>query len=66
VDFAKPAEAPKSAPQPVPQPTRTVGLFDAPEPVAVSPVDRDEEEEILAETAEQDECGDEDQVEDAA
>jgi PRTRC genetic system protein E len=66
VDFAKPAEAPKSAPQPVPQPTRAVGLFDAPEPVAVCPVDRDEEEEILAETAEQDEFGDEDQVDDAA
>jgi PRTRC genetic system protein E len=49
---AKPAEAPEFAPQPAPQPARTVGLFDAPEPLAVSPADRDEEEEILVETAE--------------
>ncbi len=63
-EVAKPAETPKPAPSP--EPARPASLFDGPAQEAVSATDVDEEEEILAEAAERDEFGEEDQVEDAA
>jgi hypothetical protein len=61
-----PAEAPKPAPQSLPEPPRAASLFDTAAGEAVSAADMDDEEEILAEAAEQDQfTGDED-VEDAA
>lgn len=51
----KVAEAPKPAPQEQPEPPKTASLFDAPVPASST----DEEEEILAETREQDEVDDE-------
>lgn len=65
-EVAKPAETPKPAPQPPPEPARPASLFDGPAQEAVSATDVDEEEEILAEAAERDEFGEEDQVEEAA
>lgn len=63
---AKTAETPKPTPPPSPEPARAGSLFDASAPPATSIADTDEEEEILAETAERDEFGGEDQEEDAA
>lgn len=65
-EVAKTAETPKPTPPPSPEPARAGSLFDASAPPATSIADMDEEEEILAETAEQDELGGEDQEEDAA
>lgn len=65
-DVVKPAEAPKPALQIPPEPTRVASLFDAPAPAAASPADVDEEEEILAEAAEQLQFGGGDEVDDAA
>lgn len=63
-EVVKPAEAPKPALQIPPEPTRVASLFDA--PAAASPADVDEEEEILAEAAEQDQFDGGDEVDDAA
>ena len=65
-EIAKPAESSKPAPPPSPEPARAASLFDAPVPAAASTADLEEEEEILAEAAEQDEFGGEDQEENAA
>lgn len=65
-EIAKPAESSKPAPPPSPEPARAASLFDAPIPAAASTADMDEEEEILAEAAEQGQFGEEDQEEDAA
>jgi len=65
-EIAKPAETPKTAPPPSPVPARAAGLFDSPVPMAIPTHDTGEEEEILAEAAEEDRFGDEDQVDDAA
>lgn len=66
-EAAKAAETPKLVPQTPPAPAKPANLFDspAPEPILTPDTD-DEEEEILAEAAEQDQFGDEDQMEDAA
>ena len=65
-EVAKTAEAPKTAPPPSPEPARAASLFDSPAPLAIPTHDKDEEEEIHAEAAEEVQFGDEDQVEDAA
>lgn len=66
-EIAKPAETPKPAPPPPPEPPRVASLFDGPSPAAASTVDMDDDqEEILAEAAERDEFGAENQEEDAA
>lgn len=65
-EVAKPAETPKTVPPPSPEPARAAGLFDSPAPVAIPTHDTEEDEEILAEAAEEDQSGDEDQVEEAA
>lgn len=65
-ETAKPAETPKPASPPPPEPERAASLFDGPPPAAASTVDMDGDEEILAEAAEQDEFGVQDQEEDAA
>ncbi|MFC5861743.1 PRTRC system protein E [Acidicapsa dinghuensis] len=59
-EVAKPAETPKTTPPPSPEPARAAGLFDSPAPVAIPAHDIDEEEEILAEAAEEDQFSDED------
>ena len=64
-DVAKP-ETPKPASPLAPESARAASLFDAPIPAAASTADMDEEEEILAEAAEQDQFCEEDQEEDAA
>jgi PRTRC genetic system protein E len=65
-EVAKPAETQKPAPSQAPEPAKAASLFDSPAPAAASTVDMDEDEEILAEAAEQDEFGGEDQEEGAA
>ena len=65
-EVAKPAEISKPAPPSPPEPARGASLFDAPAPAAISADDTDDEEEILAESAEQDRFIEEDEVEDAA
>ena len=65
LDVAKPVETPKPASPPPPESARAASLFDAPIPAAASTAYMDEEEEILAEAA-QDQFGKEDQAEDAA
>jgi hypothetical protein len=65
-EAAKTAEAPKPGPQASPEPARAASLFDAPAPATVPTRDTDEEEQILAEAAEEDQAGDEDQLDDAA
>lgn len=64
-ELARTAETPKPTPPPSPEPPKSAGLFDAPAPPVTSIVDTDEEEEILAEAAEQDEVSGEDPEEDA-
>ncbi len=58
---AKPAETPKPAPPPPSEPARAASLFDAPAPPATSIADTDEEEEVLGETAEQEQFDGEDE-----
>jgi PRTRC genetic system protein E len=65
-EVAKPPETPRPAPPLPSEPARSAGLFDAPAPPATSIADTDEEEEILAETAEQDQFDGEDEEDDAA
>lgn len=65
-EVAKPAEAPKPASQTPPEPRRAASLFDTPAPATAAASVADEEEEILAEAAEEDQAGDEDQLDDAA
>ena len=60
-EVTKPAETPKPAPPPPSEPARAASLFDAPAPPATSIADTDEEEEILAETAEQEQFDGEDE-----
>ena len=64
-EVPKATETSKPALPPPPEPARAASLFDAPTPTATSADDTDEEE-ILAETAEQDRFIEEDEVEDAA
>ena len=62
---AKTAETPKTLPQ-VPESTKTASLFDAPTP-ANPAADQDEEDEILAEAAESEQIGEDDEeLDDAA
>jgi len=65
---AKAPEALKPEPQAPAQPAKTASLFDAPLPAATpaSDVGEDEEEEIFAEAAEDEQSGDEDGIEEAA
>ncbi|HLH36423.1 MAG TPA: PRTRC system protein E [Alloacidobacterium sp.] len=65
-EVAKPAEISKPVPPSPPELARGASLFDAPAPPATSADDTDDEQEILAETAEQDRFIEEDEVEDAA
>lgn len=65
-EVAKLAETPKTAPPPSPEPARPASLFDVPAVSATSIADTDDEEEILAEAAEQDEFGGEGRDEEAA
>lgn len=65
-ELAKTAETPKPTLPRSPEPASAAGLFDAPAPLATSKADTDKEEEILAEAAEPDEVGGEDEGEDAA
>lgn len=64
-EVPKATETSKPALPPPPEPARAASLFDATTPTATSADDTDEEE-ILAETAEQDRFIEEDEVEDAA
>lgn len=66
VEVPKPTETPKPPLQTTLEPARAAGLFDAPEPAGASASDRDDEEEVLAEAAEQDGCSGEEEDEDAA
>ncbi len=65
-ELVKPAETPRPAPPPPSEPARAASLFDAPAPPATSIADTDEEEEILAETAEQEQFDGEYEEDDAA
>lgn len=65
-EVARSAEAQKSVPHSPPEPGKTAGLFDAPQPAAVKTPDKDEEEEILREVAEEGQLFDEDELDDAA
>lgn len=56
----------KPAPLSAPEPVKTDGLFDAPETVAVTALDNDDEEEIFREAADEDEAIDEGELDDAA
>jgi PRTRC genetic system protein E len=61
-----PTDAPKPA-QPVKEePSRTASLFDAPAPPATTATESDEEEEILAESVEDEEAGDAEEFDEAA
>ena len=63
---AKAAETTKPAPQVPAEPPRTANLFDAPA-LAVPATDQDEEDEILAEAAEPEQIGEDDEeLDDAA
>jgi len=55
----KPIEPAKPAPQTPPDPARAASLFDAPAPALASTADTNEEEEILSETAEEDQVTEE-------
>ncbi|MGC2223333.1 MAG: PRTRC system protein E [Methylocella sp.] len=65
-ELAKAPGALKPEPQAPPQPAKTASLFEAPLPVATSPSDMGEEEEIFAEADEEEQSGDEDEIEEAA
>ena len=65
-EVTKPAEAPRPAPQAAPEPARAASLFDAPATQAVTTSDTDEEEEILADAAEEDQDRGENPLDDAA
>ncbi len=64
----KAAEMVKPTAQTPPQPATTASLFDAPLPVATAApeADEDEEEDIFADAAEEEESGNEDGIEEAA
>lgn len=63
---AKTAETPMPTPQPVPEPPRTASLFDVPAPAEPAAAEADEEDEILAETSEDDPSNDDEEFDEAA
>lgn len=64
-EIAKSAEAPKPAPQ-TPEPPKAASLFDTPGPLESPTSEEDEEEEILANSTEEDRDGDDGRLGDAA
>ena len=65
-EVTKAAEAPRPTLQTTREPARAASLFDAPATQAVTTSDTDEEEEILAEAAEEDQDRGENPLDDAA
>jgi PRTRC genetic system protein E len=61
-----PTDTPKPAQQVKEEPSRTASLFDAPAPPATTATESDEEDEILAESIEDEESGDAEELDEAA
>jgi PRTRC genetic system protein E len=61
-----PTDTPKPAQSVKEEPSRTASLFDAPAPPATTAIESDEEEEILAESIEDEEAGDAEEFDEAA